>query len=316
MIGAFDNSTIEFGIADHSPSHGASTRPSSQDSYKVHPRFTLELRPSLRAVHPVRSEGRPAHDVGAGRPVHSRAGRAQQASCSPAIPALPSRLTEQRSEQFRAAARRRVGRARRRADRHPRRLRHLLPADQRRDRRTRPRDRGAGRRSFAQGRIEDPFGSLGQTEPPPESPGRFGCSQIPEYPGLRCSLYPGADPDRLHRPESEDELYAPLQRLGCSASSTRNFVVEAAYVGKIGSKLVGHNYFNAAPFINSPITGQPPIAAERRAARAAQPRASSARSRACWATSSAARTTACSCGWSAGSPGASRSPARMPSRRT
>ena len=37
-----------------------------------------------------------------------------------------------------------------------------------------------------------------------------------------------------------------------------NFVVEAAYVGKIGSKLVGHNYFNAAPFINSPITGQPP----------------------------------------------------------
>ena len=35
-------------------------------------------------------------------------------------------------------------------------------------------------------------------------------------------------------------------------------MVEAGYVGKIGSKLVGHNYFNAAPFINSPITGQPP----------------------------------------------------------
>ena len=32
----------------------------------------------------------------------------------------------------------------------------------------------------------------------------------------------------------------------------------ASYIGKIGSKLVGHNYFNAAPFINSPITGQPP----------------------------------------------------------
>ena len=39
---------------------------------------------------------------------------------------------------------------------------------------------------------------------------------------------------------------------------TTNLAVEASYVGKIGSKLVGHNYFNAAPFINSPITGLPP----------------------------------------------------------
>jgi hypothetical protein len=37
-----------------------------------------------------------------------------------------------------------------------------------------------------------------------------------------------------------------------------NLAVEAAYVGKLGNKLVGHNYFNAAPFINSPITGLPP----------------------------------------------------------
>ena len=40
MIGAFDNSTIEFGIADHSPStvkHQAFI----EDSYKIHPRLTL-----------------------------------------------------------------------------------------------------------------------------------------------------------------------------------------------------------------------------------------------------------------------------------
>ncbi len=46
-----------------------------------------------------------------------------------------------------------------------------------------------GTTQLRQGRIEDPFGSLGQTEPPPASPGRFGCSPIPAYPGparARC----------------------------------------------------------------------------------------------------------------------------------
>ena len=37
-----------------------------------------------------------------------------------------------------------------------------------------------------------------------------------------------------------------------------NFVVEGSYIGKVGRKLVGHNFFNAAPYINSPITGLPP----------------------------------------------------------
>ena len=39
---------------------------------------------------------------------------------------------------------------------------------------------------------------------------------------------------------------------------TPNLVVEGSYIGKIGKKIVGHNYFNAAPFINSPITGLAP----------------------------------------------------------
>ncbi len=39
---------------------------------------------------------------------------------------------------------------------------------------------------------------------------------------------------------------------------TANIAVEGAYVGKVGDDLVGHNYFNAAPYINSPITGLPP----------------------------------------------------------
>ena len=91
-----------------------------------------ELRPSLRAVHPVRSERRPPHHLGAGRPVHSRAGRAERHPV-PRRSGAAVAPHEQRSEQFRAAARRRVGRARRCQDHRPRRVRHLLPADQRRD---------------------------------------------------------------------------------------------------------------------------------------------------------------------------------------
>jgi hypothetical protein len=38
----------------------------------------------------------------------------------------------------------------------------------------------------------------------------------------------------------------------------RDWVVEASYIGQIGIKLLGHNFFNAARNINSPVTGLPP----------------------------------------------------------
>jgi hypothetical protein len=94
-------------------------------------------------------------------------------------------------------------------------------------------------------------------EPPPESPGRFGCSPISQFPGLRCTQYPlpirivYTDPHL--RTSYTHHFSGSLQR-----QLTTNLVVEGAYVGKISRKLVGHNYFNAAPYINSPITGDPP----------------------------------------------------------
>ena len=114
-----------------------------------------------------------------------------------------------------------------------------------------------GTTQLRQGRIEDPFGSLGQTEPPPESPGRFGCSPISAFPGLQCSQYPvpirTVYTDQNLRTSYTHHFSTSIQRqLGA------HMAVEASYIGKIGRKLVGHNYFNAAPFINSPITGQPP----------------------------------------------------------
>jgi hypothetical protein len=39
-----------------------------------------------------------------------------------------------------------------------------------------------------------------------------------------------------------------------------NWVLETSYIGQIGIKLIGHNFFNAARTINSPVTGQPPNA--------------------------------------------------------
>ena len=81
MIGAFDQSTIEFGIADHSPS--------TLETPGVHRRLVenasaidAELWPALRAFHPVRPERRPAHDVGAWRTVHRGDRRADGHSVS------------------------------------------------------------------------------------------------------------------------------------------------------------------------------------------------------------------------------------------
>ncbi len=59
------------------------------------------------------------------------------------------------------------------------------------------------------------------------------------------------DPDL--KTTSTHHFSASLQR-----QLSPNLALEGSYIGKLGRDLVGHNYFNAAPFINSPVTGQPP----------------------------------------------------------
>ena len=74
---------------------------------------------------------------------------------------------------------------------------------------------------------------------------------------MRCTQYPVpirivyTDPDL--KTTYTHHFSASLQR-----QLTANLAVEGSYIGKVGRKLVGHNYFNAAPYINSPRTGQPP----------------------------------------------------------
>jgi hypothetical protein len=74
---------------------------------------------------------------------------------------------------------------------------------------------------------------------------------------LRCTLYPL--PIRtVYTDQNLRTSYTHHASVSVQRQLTGSVSIEAAYVGKIGRKLVGHTYFNAAPYINSPITGQPP----------------------------------------------------------
>jgi hypothetical protein len=254
MIGAFDNSIIEFGIADHSPftwKHQFFV----EDSYKVHPRLTVNYGLRYEPFIPVDQLGG-RHTSWSPGVQSTVVPDAPTGILFPGDPGLPPRLTRTDLNNFAP----RLG----------------LAWDVAGDARTVVRAAYGvyyqqvngetthaaegpwrGTTQLRQGRIEDPFGSLGQVEPPPESPGRFGCSPIAQRPGLRCTQYPlpirtvYTDPD-LRTSYAQHMSFSLQRQIGASLA------FETSYIGKLGRQLVGHNYFNAAPFINSPITGQPP----------------------------------------------------------
>lgn len=254
MIGAFDNSTIEFGIADHSP-RTVKHQAFFEDSYKVHPRLTLNYGLRYEPFIPFDQKGG-RHTTWVPGVQSTVVPDAPQGILFSGDPGVPKRLTNSDLNNFAP----RLGMA------------WDVTGDaktvvrggygifyQQINGETTHAAEGPwrGTTQLRQGRIEDPFGSLGQTEPPPESPGRFGCSGISEFPGLRCALYPV--PIRIvYTDQNLRTSYTHHFSVSLQRQLTSNLAVEGSYIGKIGKDLVGHNYFNAAPYINSPLTGQPP----------------------------------------------------------
>jgi hypothetical protein len=106
------------------------------------------------------------------------------------------------------------------------------------------------------GRIENPFSSVGQVTPP-VAPSQFDCTQTSAFPGVRCGLYP-LPLNGLYIAPNIRTPYVQSWNLTLQHQLMRDLIVEASYVGKAGIKLEGYRNFNPAQFINDPVTGAPP----------------------------------------------------------
>jgi hypothetical protein len=115
----------------------------------------------------------------------------------------------------------------------------------------------AGFASAYSGRMEDPFGSVGLTPPPVTLTGHFGCTNIPTYPGYECPLFP-LPVQGLFTGLALRTPYIQSFNLSLQRQLTPTLMVEAAYAGKIGTKIEALRTYNPAQFINSPRDGSPP----------------------------------------------------------
>lgn len=115
----------------------------------------------------------------------------------------------------------------------------------------------AGSTTIYSGRLDNPYGSLGLTPPPATLTGQFGCVKIAAYPGYSCPLFP-LPVNGLFTDTSLRTPYIQSFDLSVQRQITSSVLVEAAYAGKIGTKLEALRTYNPARFVNSPVTGAPP----------------------------------------------------------
>jgi hypothetical protein len=114
----------------------------------------------------------------------------------------------------------------------------------------------AGNIRTSNGRIENPFTSVGQTAPP-VAPQEFNCSPIAAFPGVRCELFP-LPLSGLYIASDMRTPYIQSWNLTVQRQITPATIVEASYVGKAGIKLEGYRNFNPAQYIPDPVTGAAP----------------------------------------------------------
>jgi len=109
------------------------------------------------------------------------------------------------------------------------------------------------------GRVDDPYGSLNRRLPPLGIlPGKFGCIDINQFPGVRCEF-----PLPANLVFTEERLVSPYTQsmnLSIQRQVRSNLLFEATYAGKLSQKLEGHRHWNPAVFMPSPLTGLPPSA--------------------------------------------------------
>ncbi len=114
----------------------------------------------------------------------------------------------------------------------------------------------AGFLAAAGGNASDPFGSIGQTAPPATLSGKFGCVKISAYPGYSCPLFP-LPVSGVFTASNFVSPYIQEWTFSIQHQLTSSTMIEAAYAGKIGTKIEALRTYNPAKFRNDPITGAP-----------------------------------------------------------
>jgi hypothetical protein len=115
----------------------------------------------------------------------------------------------------------------------------------------------AGTSSLFNGRIENPFGSLGQAPPPVSLGDHFGCVKSAAFPGVQCSLFP-LPLAGLYIDGNLRTPYIQSWNLAIQRQLTSDLMVQAAYIGKAGIKIEGWRNYNPARYITDPVTGAAP----------------------------------------------------------
>lgn len=114
----------------------------------------------------------------------------------------------------------------------------------------------AGFLAVSGGNATDPFGSVGQVAPPAVVSGHFGCTRIAAYPGYSCPLFPLPVSGVFTAPNLVSP-YIQEWNFSIQHQLTPNVLLEAAYAGKIGTKIEALRTYNPAKFETDPVTGAP-----------------------------------------------------------